>query len=145
MRYLLILACCLPLRHLHLTSGFGYRIHPITGKWAYHSGIDLSARADTVFCILDGVVRQSGYDEKLGLYIRIDHGSGITTTYGHLSQIWVMQADTLTESQPIGITGATGQVTGEHLHFGIALGQHYLNPLLFLRQLLKPIQTPKEP
>ncbi|SDF69565.1 Peptidase family M23 [Mucilaginibacter pineti] len=141
----MILACCLPLHHLHLTSGFGYRIHPITGKWAYHSGIDLSARADTVFCILDGVVRQSGYDQKLGLYIRIDHGSGVTSTYGHLSQSWVMKADTLTESQPIGITGATGQVTGEHLHFSIAFGQHYLNPLLFLRQLLKPIQTPKEP
>lgn len=145
MRYLLILACCLPLRHLRLTSAYGYRIHPLTGKWALHSGIDLSARADTVFCILDGVVRQAGYDDKLGLYIKVDHGGGVQSTYGHLSQNWVMNADTLREAQPIGITGATGRVTGEHLHFSVQLRQHYLNPLRFLRELLKPNQTPKEP
>ncbi|HEK22083.1 MAG TPA: M23 family metallopeptidase [Bacteroidetes bacterium] len=145
MRYLLILACCLPLRHLHLTSSFGYRVHPVTGKWALHSGIDLSARSDTVFCILNGVVRKAGYDTRLGLYIKVDHGSGVWSTYGHLSQSWVMAMDTLSEAQPIGITGATGRVTGEHLHFSVQFRQRYLNPLLFLQKILTPNQITKEP
>jgi murein DD-endopeptidase MepM/ murein hydrolase activator NlpD len=141
MRCLLILAFCLPLRHLRLTSGYGYRVHPLTTKWAFHSGIDLSARSDTVFCILDGVVSQTGYDPRLGIYIKIDHGRGVRSTYGHLSESWVNTADTLNAAEPIGITGATGRVTGEHLHFSVQAGRLYLNPLRFLQLLLKPTKN----
>jgi murein DD-endopeptidase MepM/ murein hydrolase activator NlpD len=128
---------CPPLRHLKLTSGYGYRIHPITGKWRFHSGIDLSARSDTIFCVLDGVVKQTGYDPILGIYIKVDHGSELLSIYGHLSLPWVSQADTLLAGQPIGITGATGRVTGEHLHFTLHYRGALLNPLAFLKLILR--------
>lgn len=128
---------CPPLRHLKLTSGFGYRIHPVTGKWHFHSGIDLSARSDTIFCVLDGMVKQTGYDPILGIYIKVDHGNELLSIYGHLSLPWVSQKDTLLAGQPIGITGATGRVTGEHLHFTLRYRGALLNPLAFLKLILR--------
>ena len=125
----------LPLRHLELTSSFGNRIHPISGEWKMHYGIDLSARRDTVFCVLNGVVSQIGYDPLLGIYIRVVHDKGIQTTYGHLRSPWVIAQDTVTAGQPIGITGATGKVTGEHLHFGLRINGVAGDPLEMLRIL----------
>lgn len=128
---------CLPLHHLKLTSNFGYRIHPLSGRWAFHSGIDLSARSDTVFCILDGVVRYTGYNARIGIYIKVDHGGNLQSVYGHLSVPWVCKADTLYAGQPIGMTGKTGWVTGEHLHFSILSNNRHLNPLTFLKALVR--------
>lgn len=73
-KLLLIVAFCLPLRHLSQTSGFGYRIHPLTGKYRLHTGVDLRACRDTVFAVLDGTISDVGYDRLLGIYIRLDHG-----------------------------------------------------------------------
>jgi len=126
----------LPLRHLRLTSSFGDRVHPITGRLAFHAGIDLAAHSDTVFAVLGGVVTKSAYDERLGIYVKIGHYGGLQSTYGHLSVAWVGITDTLTAGQPIGITGATGRVTGEHLHFSIQYQNRYLDPLRFLQKLL---------
>jgi hypothetical protein len=75
----LIFACCLvclPLKNLHLTSPYGYRVHPVTGKYAFHAGVDLRAKEDTVFAIMDGSVAATGYNDFLGMFIRLDHGGG---------------------------------------------------------------------
>lgn len=135
---LLISFClvCLPLNHLKINSDFGYRIHPVTGKYALHTGVDLKARHDTVYAILNGVVESTGYNDFLGINIRLAHGM-VESVYGHLSQVFVVAQDSVVAGEPIGITGATGRVTGEHLHFSICYGHKYINPLKFLYELLK--------
>lgn len=127
-----MLAClCLPLRHLQVNSSFGQRVHPITGKLGMHSGVDLAARADTVFAIADGFVMAASYDARLGRFMKVGH-EGFESLYGHLSVIGVAAGDTVVCGQPIGLTGATGQVTGEHLHFAIYYKHYSIDPLAFL-------------
>jgi murein DD-endopeptidase MepM/ murein hydrolase activator NlpD len=126
----------LPLRHLTLTSGFGYRVHPVTGDYAFHAGIDLRAKSDTVFAIADGVVIAAGYQQFIGLYIRLDH-TGIQSIYGHLSKIGVTTGDTVVSGQAIAVSGASGRVTGEHLHFSLLYEGKPIDPIKFLYHLLK--------
>ncbi|MEN5196941.1 M23 family metallopeptidase [Sphingobacterium faecium] len=123
-----------PLDKLKVTSPFGYRIHPISGKTSHHSGVDFAARSDPVFNVLNGQVRSTGKHKALGKYIRIVHGE-VETIYGHLSYILVSPGDTVIAGQPIAITGSTGRVTGEHLHFAVKFNGKFLDPLKFLRRL----------
>jgi murein DD-endopeptidase MepM/ murein hydrolase activator NlpD len=128
----LLLACiCLPLKSLYVTSTFGERVHPITRKLCLHSGVDLAAHTDTVFAVAEGFVLGVGYDARLGRFIRIGHGD-LESLYGHLSVIGVSPGDSVLCGQPIGLSGATGQVTGEHLHFAIYYQHHSIDPLAFL-------------
>ena len=133
-----LLACCLvclPLKNLHLTSSYGNRIHPVTGKYAFHEGIDLRAKQDTVYAVMDGKINAVSYNGFLGIYIRLDHDQ-FQSIYGHLSQVFVTAGEIIQAGDPIGITGATGRVTGEHLHFSIRCQQRYIDPLEFLYQIL---------
>jgi murein DD-endopeptidase MepM/ murein hydrolase activator NlpD len=145
----LLLCCCLPLKNLSVTSPFGYRVHPITLHYAFHSGVDLKAHHDTVSAVFDGTA-SIGYNEYLGLFVAVSSGH-LICTYGHLS-ILLIGAGPVTSGQPIAITGATGRVTGEHLHFSINYEGHPLDPLKFLYQfILKSnnheykFQTPDRP
>jgi murein DD-endopeptidase MepM/ murein hydrolase activator NlpD len=121
-----------PLKRLRLTSKFGWRVHPITGEFQFHKGVDLAARHDTVFCITDGIVKIIGYNAYIGNYIIITHSGDVESIYGHLSVISVLPNEEIMAGQPIGITGATGRVTGEHLHFSIKYHGQELSPLAFL-------------
>ena len=134
-RLVLGIVFCLPLKHISLTSPFGYRLHPVTGIYAFHSGVDLRARHDTVFAILDGVIELERYDHLLGLAITMDHGD-LNSIYGHLSQLLVLPGDTVRAGEAIAITGTTGRVTGEHLHFSIRFKNQYIDPLKFLNALI---------
>jgi murein DD-endopeptidase MepM/ murein hydrolase activator NlpD len=127
---------CLPLKHLQINSDFGYRIHPLTGKYALHQGVDFKARSDTVYAILDGYVESMGYNNGLGINIWLEHGD-VESVYGHLSQVLVTVEESVKAGDAIGITGATGRVTGEHLHFSICYRHKYINPINFLYELLK--------
>lgn len=131
MKTLLFICCCLPLKHLHLNSAYGYRVHPITKQFTFHKGIDLQGRHDTVYAVSDGDT-QVGYDNLLGIYIKISDGH-LVCTYGHLSTI-LIGAGPVTAGQPIAVTGATGRVTGEHLHLGISYDDRPLDPIKFLYQ-----------
>jgi murein DD-endopeptidase MepM/ murein hydrolase activator NlpD len=130
-----LLVVCLPLKNISVTSGFGYRVHPVTGEYAFHQGIDLRARHDTVFAIMDGLVTIADYHPGIGLHVCVEHGE-VQSVYGHLSCLFVAERDSVFAGQPIGITGATGRVTGEHLHFAIRFGQRFIDPLQFLYELL---------
>lgn len=125
---------CLPLKYLRLNSPFGYRTHPLSGVRRLHEGVDLYARRDTVYAMMDGQVG-TGYDQGLGLSIRLQHGP-VSTVYGHLSQILVVPEDSVRAGEAIGITGATGHVTGEHLHLSIRYRDRYIDPIQFLYQTL---------
>ena len=143
MNKLWLLCCiCLPLRHLSLTSGYGYRIHPITGRYCFHSGIDLRASHDTVFAVLPGRVSLSGYDALTGVHIQLASGD-FSFLYGHLSQVFVLAGDSVDAGSPLGITGASGRVTGEHLHFSVCYRHKPVNPLLFLRGLTNNLKQIK--
>ncbi|SDE62300.1 Peptidase family M23 [Mucilaginibacter pineti] len=133
-KLLWIVLCCLPLRHLSLTSGYGLRVHPVTGLVRFHAGIDLRARQDTVFAVMPGRVDFVGYDSLTGVHIRLISGD-FAILYGHLSQVFVLAGDSVNACMPLGVTGSSGRVTGEHLHFSISLRQVPVNPLLFLRGL----------
>ncbi|UOE47814.1 zincin-like metallopeptidase domain-containing protein [Mucilaginibacter sp. SMC90] len=126
---------CLPLKNLQVTSPFGFRIHPLSGRYALHAGIDLRARHDTVFAVFDGNVALTGYNISLGRFVDIAH-RGFCSGYGHLSQVFVRQGEAVSAGEPIGITGATGRVTAEHLHFSIRCKGRSIDPLKFIYQIL---------
>lgn len=127
---------CMPLSNLRLTSSFGWRRHPVTGKEDFHKGIDLSARSELVYCILKGMVIETGFNPLLGNFIRINHGI-VQSVYGHLSFIMVRPGQAVNVAQIIGVTGTSGRVTGEHLHFSIKSAGNYIHPLHFLKELTK--------
>lgn len=126
----------LPLKHLTINSGYGQRLHPVTGRYQHHKGVDLKARNDTVYAVLEGTVCQVAYDPGLGIYLSLAHGNGIETVYGHLSYPLVRTKDTVRVGRPIAITGASGRVTGEHLHFSVRCNGKYVNPIKFLYQII---------
>jgi len=125
----------LPIKRLKLTSGFGYRVHPVTGENAFHSGIDLSARNDYIFSVLHGIVTASGYNDYLGNFVSINHGN-YQTIYGHLTTRYVRTGDIVKAGSLIGLSGTTGRSTGEHLHFSVKYKGIPINPLPFLREIL---------
>lgn len=141
-----LICCCLlalPLRHLQVTSAYGYRVHPVTGRLAFHAGIDLRARSDTVFAVFPGLVSSAGYDQYLGIYIRVRQND-LECTFGHLSQLLALPGDSVLASGALGITGSTGRVTGEHLHFSVRYRGRNINPLEFLLKIQLQIYQQKE-
>ncbi len=117
-----------------VTSEFGYRKDPFTGKSAGHSGIDLGAPKGTPICsALDGtvyVVRHSttGY----GYHVMVDHGGGFITLYAHCSKILVSEGQQVKAGDKIAEVGTTGRSTGNHLHFEIRIGGEKQNPRSYL-------------
>lgn len=128
---LVLLTCCLPLKHLRLNSAYGHRIHPVTRHPQFHSGIDLQAHSDTVYAIFGGHV-QVGYHRILGVYLHVRDGA-LISTYGHLSGLFLTSGH-VRAGEAIAITGATGRVTGAHLHLSISYHGRQLDPLVFLYQ-----------
>jgi murein DD-endopeptidase MepM/ murein hydrolase activator NlpD len=117
-----------------LTSGFGMRVHPITGENKMHAGIDLAVPVGTpVLAAQGGVVTRAGSAGGYGYMVEIYHGGGLSTRYGHLSKILVQVGQLVQPGQPIALSGATGLSTGPHLHFETRVNGVPQDPLLFLR------------
>ncbi|MCP4804355.1 MAG: M23 family metallopeptidase [Proteobacteria bacterium] len=113
-----------------LTSGFGYRSSPITGRRKFHSGVDLSAERGTrVYAVSRGVVAMADYNSGYGRMVEIDHGLGIVSRYAHNSSVFVEQGDWVDAGQVIATVGTTGQTTGPHLHFELIIGGEAVDPL----------------
>lgn len=126
-----------PLRHLAVTSGFGYRFHPILKSPMFHSGIDFRACNDTVFAILAGIITHQTESPGYGKRISIFLGKQYECLYAHLSQTFVSKGEWVEPGQAIGITGNSGLSTGEHLHFEVTNAGKPVNPLPFLATLTK--------
>ena len=106
--------------YYRLTSLFGYRIHPITGKAHSHTGIDIPAPGNTpILACKSGQVVTSAYHYSYGNYVVIDHGNGNSTLYAHMSSRAVSEGDMVTQGQTIGYVGTTGSSTGNHLHLEV--------------------------
>ncbi len=127
-----------PLAFLYKTSSYGMRFHPILKKWRFHSGVDLASNADTVYSMLSGKVKKSGYSPTLGFYVRTEHSNGnIEVLYAHLSQYHYLDGESISAGQPLGITGSTGLSTGDHLHLGVYKNGKHLNPIKFMSEILR--------
>ena len=116
-----------------LTSGFGYRLDPFTGRKAFHYAIDVAAPTGTpVKAFGGGTVEQSTYSDSKGYYILINHGNGLKTEYVHLSKRLALKGDVVNVGDRIGLVGNTGRSTGPHLHFAIIQNGKYVNPFNYL-------------
>lgn len=103
-----------------ITSGFGLRESPITGRMSKHSGLDIAAPAGTdVYAAREGKVSETGVDAVLGQYVVIAHEGGFSTVYGHLSARLVRLNDEVESGRIIGSVGSSGESTGPHLHFEV--------------------------
>ena len=110
------LSVSLPLRRdIYVTSPYGYRKSPFTGKRALHSGLDLRARYEEVLAMFDGEVTDMGRDNRSGIYLKLRHGL-YEVSYCHLSEIWVEVGEQVKAGDVVGKTGNTGKSTGPHLH-----------------------------
>ena len=118
----------------HITSKFGPRISPFTGKKAFHSGLDIgSPRGREIKAPASGKVVAAAYDTRMGNFIRINHGYGIETTYGHLSKMLVRYGKRVKRGDVIGLVGSTGKFsTGPHLHYQIAVNDKVVNPTQYI-------------
>lgn len=110
-----------PLRvRSYVTSGYGYRRHPISRRMKFHHGIDLGTRPKTpVYAAKSGKVIRAGWYGGYGNVVVIKHDEDYTTRYGHLSKIRVKVGQRVTSQQIIGLSGSSGHATGPHLHFEI--------------------------
>ncbi len=116
-----------------VTSGFGRRLSPFTGEPAMHRGVDISVPEDTPFVApANGVVTFAGWDGGLGNTIRINHGFGYETIYGHLNKVLVRTGQRVKRGQTIGLVGNTGASTGPHLHYQIQVNLVATNPLRYI-------------
>jgi len=118
--------------HSNISSGFGSRTHPISGRNEHHTGIDLPAPAGTrIVAAADGIVRTAGWSGGFGLTVIIDHGNGYSTLYAHNSRNRVTVGQNVTAGQHIADVGTTGVSTGNHLHFEIRRNGTPVDPMRY--------------
>jgi len=117
-----------PVSCRYITSCVGYRFHPISEEWKYHSGMDIGCQyGDSIWAADSGVVSLASVNGGYGNCVIIDHCNGYYTLYGHMSSIAVYQGQTVTKGTVIGYVGSTGVSTGPHLHFEIRYGSECLD------------------
>ncbi len=120
-------------QYSRLSSDYGSRIHPITGKQQFHTGIDLASGYGTDLVAAEaGVVITASYLNGYGYTVIIDHGNGLSTLYAHCSTLDVKVGDTVTRGQRVAGTGSTGNSTGNHLHFEVRLNGSHTDPKPYL-------------
>jgi murein DD-endopeptidase MepM/ murein hydrolase activator NlpD len=124
-----------PLSCMKITSRFGVRRHPISGRYKKHTGVDLSAKVGTpVRSAAPGIVRLAHRHYGYGKYIQLRHTPKIDTAYGHLSRIVVRPGQHVSRGQIIGYTGASGYTSGPHLHYEVLRDGRPINPLCHIKQ-----------
>lgn len=122
-------------------SGFGYRIHPVYKIRKFHAGLDFPARVGTAIQAPgDGVVVETGWHNGYGNCVKVSHGYGYETLYGHMSKICVTVGQHLTKGQKIGEVGDTGLSTAPHLHYEVHYKGNPINPINFCMDNLTPVE-----
>lgn len=118
-----------------LSSHYGYRSDPFTGRRAWHDGVDLAGKEGSdVIAVAAGVVTWAGKRSGYGNLVEIDHGDGLTTRYGHNKAVKVAVGDVVQKGQTIGLMGSTGRSTGPHVHFEVRRNGHSLNPEKYIQR-----------
>jgi murein DD-endopeptidase MepM/ murein hydrolase activator NlpD len=124
-----------PLADGWISSGFGYRSHPVTGVKEFHRGIDFAGkRGMDVSSVGAGVVTWSGKRWGYGKLVEINHGNGYVTRYAHNKKNLVDIGDTVSKDQLIALLGSTGRSTGPHVHFEVLHKGRVVNPWNFIKR-----------
>jgi len=119
--------------HTYIASGFGTRRNPFGSGYEFHDGIDLPAwYGSSIYATAPGKVVEAGWSNIYGKYVKIDHGYGYQTLYGHMSKILVERGETVERDQVIGKVGSTGRSTGPHVHYSVYVWGKAVNPVSFL-------------
>ena len=122
-----------------ITSNYGMRVHPITGQYKLHTGVDISAPIGANFVAAnDGIVTKAEYNTAYGNMVVIDHGGGISTLYAHGSEILVTVGQTVKKNEAILKVGSTGYSTGPHAHFEVRINGVVTDPLPYITTGLVP-------
>jgi murein DD-endopeptidase MepM/ murein hydrolase activator NlpD len=123
----------MPVEAGYYSSNYGYRLDPITGRSTFHTGVDIIASPGTsVMAAAGGVVSTVAFVPEYGNIVEVDHDNGLTSRYAHLSKSLVKVGDVVMKGQIVARVGATGRVTGPHLHFEVREKGIPLNPNKFL-------------
>lgn len=117
-----------PLKSIKVTSPYGYRRDPFTGKLSWHNGLDLRAKNEPTYAMMDGIVEKVGYDNRSGNYVILKHGN-YHVSYCHLSSIMVRKGEYVYPGIIVGVTGNTGRSTGSHLHLTCKKDGKSINPM----------------
>ncbi|MBU5434831.1 M23 family metallopeptidase [Pseudoflavonifractor sp. MSJ-37] len=116
-----------------VSSGFGWREHPVDGGEKFHNGADLAVDLGTpVKAFAAGTVEYIGDSPVYGLYLQIDHGNGVSSFYAHCEELLVQQGKTVTAGEQIALAGETGNATGPHLHFELKRNGIRLDPVYYI-------------
>lgn len=116
-----------------VSSEFGYRVSPFTGRRVFHEGIDVSSRyGATISSTAEGVVVFAGRKPGFGFVVTVDHGFGFVTSYSHCSKLLVTAGQSVTKGQAIAKVGTTGRSTGPHVHYEIKVNGIPVNPVKFI-------------
>lgn len=136
-----------PLNSKHLTkgvSGFGSRMHPIYRIYKGHTGIDFPApRGTPIYATGNGKITVAGWEKGYGRTVKIDHGFGYETLYGHMSKLEVKKNQKVSRGQVIGYVGNTGVSSGSHLHYEVIKNKKHVNPVDFFTTILLLVNTPQ--
>ncbi len=118
----------------HISMPFGQNVHPITGQWYIHKGLDLSTwrSGDPIVATATGQVVSVGYDFSFGNFVIIKHKHGIYTRYCHMGSVRVKKGDFVSQRHVIGTIGNTGITTGPHLHYEIHIGSDVVDPAKYV-------------
>ncbi|MBE6984074.1 MAG: hypothetical protein E7434_00405 [Ruminococcaceae bacterium] len=116
-----------------VTSSYGYRVHPITGNYSFHNGVDLAVGQGTpIYASRSGYVSTAEYNYAYGYYVTINHMDGFSSLYGHMTHYVVSSGEYVSQGQVIGYVGSTGYSTGPHLHFTIYCNGSTVNPMNYI-------------
>ncbi|GHT76474.1 peptidase M23 [Bacteroidia bacterium] len=123
----------------YISSGFGYRIHPVYGKSMMHTGIDMNAEPGTpIYATGNGVVESAEWDSGYGYAVVINHGFGYKTRYGHCREMKVRPGQKVIRGQQIATVGQTGTATGPHVHYEVMVKGNFDNPAKYFFMDLTP-------
>ncbi len=122
-----------PVDAMSLTSQFGHRSDPFTGRRARHNGIDIPGPIGTpIYATADGTVGRAQWVSGYGKYVEVEHGHAMQTRYGHMTEILVQPGQRVRRGDMIGLMGSTGRSTGSHLHYEVRIAGAPVNPIPFI-------------